>query len=106
MQRIDEQIRQEREEEDRQKEIQSRPLVLRSGDKNSIEEEAGKILAKDRRQSGAGDYLSEEQMNLRLKKEVYSTNGVPDASLISGMYKRTFNPEFGKRPGKAAKSDA
>jgi hypothetical protein len=84
--------------------LKSSPLVLRSGDQNSIEEEAGKILARDRRQFGVGDYLSEEQMTLRLRKEVYSTNGMPDSSLVSGLYKRCYNPEFGNRPNKNPRS--
>lgn len=102
-QRIAEQIAAEREEEMRVKN-----LYLRSGDKNAIEEDAEKLLAKGRRDDESKDktdYLSREQLILRRNREVYSANGIPDASLISGLYKRTYNPEFGNRPGKTRSGD-
>ena len=98
-QRIAEQVRAEREEE-----MKRKVLPLRSGDKNQIEEDAERLLARGRRQEEDVDkteYLSREQYILRKNREVYSTNGVPDSSLISGIYKRTYNPEFGNRPSKS-----
>ena len=100
---IDEQISAEKEEL-----LRSQPMSLRSGDKNSIEEDAERILAVGRRNNGVDDvdlYLSREQMILRKNKEVYSTNGVPDASLVSGLYRRAYNPEFGARPKGVKGSD-
>lgn len=83
-------------------------LYLRSGDKNAIEEDAEKLLAAGRRQAETlekNDYLSREQLTLRRNKEVYSNNGSPDASLVRGLYKRTYNPEFGNRPGRTRSGD-
>jgi hypothetical protein len=102
-QRIAEQIAAEREAEDK-----PQPLVLRSGEKINLEEDAEKLLAADRRKAESKDktdYFSREQMILRRNREVYSTNGVPDASLISGMYKRTYNPEYGNRPNRSKGGD-
>lgn len=101
--RVAERVRAERDEEMRVK-----PLYLRSGEKNPIEEDAERLLAAGRRKAEStekNDYLSREQLTLRRNKEVYSNNGSPDASLVSGMYKRTYNPEFGARPGRTRSSD-
>lgn len=98
-QRIAEQVAAEREEETKPK-----PLILRSGEKLDLEETAEKLLAADRRQAESKDktdYFSREQMILRRNREVYSANGVPDASLIRGLYKRVYNPEFGNRPSRS-----
>jgi hypothetical protein len=97
-QRVAEQVAAERAEE-----LKTKTLALRSGDKISIEEDAEKLLASGRRNSESSDktdYLSREQLILRRNKEVYNSNGVPDSSLVSGIYKRVYNPEFGSRPGK------
>lgn len=97
-----EQIRAERDEV-----LLSRVLPLRSGDKNAIEEDAEKLLAASRRSDLeiTSEWLSREQYILRKNKEVYSASGVPDASLIRGLYKRTYNPLAGQRPSKSRGSD-
>jgi hypothetical protein len=100
---VAEQVRAEREEE-----MKAKILPLRSGDKNQIEEDAERMLAKGRRQEDDADkteYLSREQYILRKNREVYSTTGVPDSSLISGLYKRAYNPEFGNRPNRVKGGD-
>lgn len=105
-QQIAEQVMAERQAEE---EVVPQVLPLRSGDVNTIEEEAEKILAKGRRQDEDADkteYLSREQHILRKNREVYSSTGVPDASLISGIYKRVYNPEFGHRPRRARGGDS
>ena len=102
-QQIADQVEAEREEDNK-----PRPLVLRSGEKLNLEEDAERLLAADRRQSESKDktdYFSREQMILRRNREVYSANGVPDASLISGIYKRAFNPDFGHRPNRTKGGD-
>lgn len=98
---------------EREAELKAKPFHLRSGDKNPIEEDAEKLLAAGRRKALAADpesvekndYLSREQLTLRRNKEVYSTTGAPDASLVRGLYKRSYNPEFGNRPGRARGGD-
>lgn len=73
---------------------------------HSLEEQANQILAESRRgitnHSEKQDYLSEEQLQMRLSREVYNENGVPDKSIVSGLYRRTYNPNMGKRPSKLA----
>lgn len=100
---IDEQIRAERDEE-----LLSRVLPLRNGDRNALEEDTEKILAASRREKDnpevRGEWLSREQYILRKNKEVYSSSGVPDASLISGMYKKVYNPQMGERPHRGGRS--
>lgn len=94
---------------ERDEELRGRPLPLRSGDKNALEEDTEKLLAASRRNKGGpevtDEWLSREQYTLRKNKEVYSASGTPDASLIRGMYKRIYNPEFGARPNKTKSSD-
>ena len=90
--------------------LKDHPLLLRSGEGNQIEEDAERLLAATRRQARVtqddpGDYLSREQYILRKTREIYNTLGVPDASLISGMYKKAYNPEFGRRPNSSQKSE-
>ena len=79
-----------------------RVLSLKSGTNYSVEEEANRLLAvgregvtslKDKR-----DYLTEDQLALRASKEILNTQGVPDASLVSGLFRRAFNPNSGHRP--------
>lgn len=105
--RVAEQVRAEREEE-----MKTRTLPLRTGgdslhttgrERNPLDDEASGILAADRR-GGAGEasshYLSREQYVLRRGKEVFNQTGTPDSSIVRGIYKRSYNPEFGHRPGK------
>lgn len=73
-----------------------------------IEQDAERVLADGRRgmtkMADKTDYLSREQMMLRQSKEVYSEKGSPDAHLMSGMYRRSYNPLSGKRPTRRSQS--
>lgn len=87
-----------------------RVLSLRSGVDYKLEEEADRMLAESRRgvtsMSAKTDYLSKEQLALRQSKEVLNRQGAPDASFMSGMYRRAFNPLYGQRPkGKQTSDD-
>lgn len=87
--------------------IKVKIIPLRSGDGNAVEEETEKYLAAARRKNPkeSTEYLSRDQLLLRRLKEVYNVNGIPDAHLMSGLYKRSYNPLFGNRPGNAKTSD-
>ena len=110
---IDQQLAAEREEIERRQQladerINSRPMPLRSGDRHAVEEDINKLLADDRRSNPDTEtaILSGEQYMLRRSREVFNVNGVPDASLVSGLYKRAYNPLAGQRPsGKKASDD-
>ena len=101
-------------EAEREERLNSKPLRLRTGGdsytpgpKSQIEEDSHRLLAEQRRgvtsMAEKTDYLSCEQYGLRRSKEVYNERGVPDASLMSGLYRRAYNPEFGNRPSGSAK---
>ena len=68
----------------------------------TLEEQANAILREGRRGitalSQKKDYLTEEQLALRLQREVFNSNGVPDAHIMSGLYRRAYNPLAGNRP--------
>jgi hypothetical protein len=68
----------------------------------SLEEQANAILREGRRGitalSAKKDYLTEEQLTLRQNREVYNVNGVPDCHIMSGLYRRAYNPIAGARP--------
>lgn len=70
----------------------------------SLEEEANRWLAEARKgvtnHSDKQDYLSEEQLQMRYSREVYNENGFPDRAIVSGLYRRVYNPFIGKRPSK------
>jgi hypothetical protein len=51
------------------------------------------------------DYLSTEQLQLRYAREVYNSNGFPDPHVVSGLYRRAYNPLSGARPGKNRSSE-
>lgn len=88
--------------------LRCKPMALRSGDGNQTEEDAEKFLAAGRRQQVCDPdnvYLSREQMMLRRSKEVFNMHGVPDASLVRGLYRRAFNPLAGSRPTRAHNND-
>lgn len=74
-----------------------------------LEEEANEILRESRKDvtklSEKKYWLTEEQLNLRQSREVYNQFGVPDASLVSGLYRRAYNPHAGHRPSKSRNSD-
>jgi hypothetical protein len=67
------------------------------GEYLALEIVAYEILAEDRRNGSKRIvdqqfWLSEEQFSLRYKHEVYNKNGVAEASLYQGMYRRAYNP--------------
>lgn len=70
----------------------------------SLEEQANALLSESRKgitnHSEKQDFLSEEQLIMRYGREVYNENGFPDKSIISGLYRRAYNPNMGKRPSK------
>lgn len=68
-----------------------------------LEEEADRILADYRREHpiiSEEEYLvlSKGQMDRRSQKEILNKQSYPEAHLYSGLYKRAYNPNFGKRP--------
>lgn len=77
-------------------------IRLRSGIDFGLEEEADRLLADGRRGltrlEDKKDYLTRDQMNLRMSREVLNHHGVPDASLIRGMFRRSYNPGSQDRP--------
>ena len=68
----------------------------------TLEQRANAILREGRvgitALSEKKDYLTEEQLALRLAREVYNINGVPDVHIRSGLYRRAYNPGEGRRP--------
>lgn len=87
-------------------------IPLRNGIDFTAEDEAERILAEDRRRMRENhvtpDYLTRDQELLRRSREVLGPYGVPDRPTGSsgpGMYRRTFNPFFGKRPVKLKQGD-
>ena len=84
-------------------------LPLKSGEDLALEEEAAAWLAKSREGvtalSEKRDWLSRDQLLLRYKKEVFNSEGISDESLMSGLFRRAYNPTFGRRPGKHLRSD-
>ena len=75
-----------------------------SGINYKLEAEADEMLRQGRigvtRLEDKKDYLSTEQLQLRYAREVYNSNGFPDARVVSGLYRRVYNPLSGSRPGK------
>lgn len=85
-------------------------LPLRNGVDYSVEDDTEKLLATDRRElRGQGvdvDYLTTDQLLLRRLRELTGPYGTPDPALSKGgMYRRTFNPNFGQRPVKLRQGD-
>ena len=68
----------------------------------SLEQQANAILREGRAGitalSEKKDYLTDEQLALRLQREVYNINGVPDVHIRSGIYRRAYSPLAGRRP--------
>lgn len=83
-------------------------LSLKTGIDFTLEEAANMILAEGRKGvtklSDKKDYLTEEQLVLRQQREVYNSNGVPDKGIVCGLYRRTYNPNMGRRPTSGLKS--
>lgn len=91
--------------------MQDRTILgaLYSGVKGDLEEAANAILRKGREGvtalSEKKDYLTEEQMALRQSREVTNSNGFPDPSICSGLYRRAYSPTAGNRPGRQNSDD-
>ena len=68
----------------------------------ALEKAANELLRKGRKGitalSQKQDYLTEEQLQLRQDREVYNHNGFPDPHIVSGLYRRAYNPDAGSRP--------
>jgi hypothetical protein len=79
-----------------------RLMSLKSGTNYKVEEEADKLLAAGREGitalSDKRDYLTTDQLALRASKEILNSQGFPDASLVSGLFRRVYNPLSGSRP--------
>lgn len=84
-------------------------LSLKSGVDYSRESDADKLLAKSREGVTAlqdkRDFLTPDQLRLRIQKEVLNVTGVSDESLMSGLFKRAHNPLAGSRPRGLKHSD-
>lgn len=80
---------------------------VRMGTDYELEAQANEILRKSRegvtKLSEKKDYLTEEQLNLRQEREVPNGHGFPEAHIIRGLYRREYNPLFGKRPTSAGR---
>lgn len=85
------------------------PMRLRSGEDHSCEEEAARLLAATREGvtalSEKRDYLTRDQLKVRAQREVLNSTGSSDESLMSGMFRRDYNPLAGRRPGKSRHED-
>lgn len=77
-------------------------LRLKSGEDYSLEEQAAQLLSKCREGvtalSEKRDYLTHDQLQLRAQREILNSNGVPDEHIVSGLFRRSFNPNMGHRP--------
>ncbi|QDH91806.1 hypothetical protein SEA_PHRAPPUCCINO_131 [Mycobacterium phage Phrappuccino] len=82
----------------------SSTMTLKSGVDWSLEEQADAILSKDRGDARSSDYLSQDQLDLRARREISNQLGVADAALMRGMYRRAHNPLAGTRPTKLGRS--
>lgn len=84
--------------------FEGRSILDRSyGTAWDLEEEADRLLANYRREHpiiSEEEYLvlSKGQMDRRAQKEILNKQSYPEAHLYSGLYKRAYNPNFGKRP--------
>lgn len=82
--------------------IEGSLIPLRTGVEYSLEEEADRLLAEGRRGvtrlEDKKDYLTRDQLMLRMSREVLNCHGIPDASLMSGMFRRAYNPRSADRP--------
>lgn len=76
---------------------------LHSGIDPKLELAAALILEEDRRvtnTTGIYDWLSEDQLELRARREVPNKTGIVGEYQISGLYRRSFNPLLNKRPSR------
>lgn len=85
--------------------VRGSELRLREGEWLSGEITALQILEADRRKSKDQSFASKQfwltpdQLEMRLGREVYNSNGFPEAHIRQGIYGRAYNPLMGKRPG-------
>lgn len=84
-------------------------MRLTSGTNYALESQANELLRQGRegvtKLSEKKDYLTEEQLALRWDKEVSNGHGFPEAHLVSGLFKRSYNPLAGKRPTRQRHED-
>lgn len=84
-------------------------LSLRAGIDWSLEQQANDLLLAHRATCTTADekteILTEAQLELRNNREVYTSLGVADSQLFSGIYGRAFNPEIGQRPSRHRRAD-
>mgnify|MGYP003432358083 CR=1 FL=1 len=87
----------------------ARILNLRSGEDFSVEEEANRWLARSRevitRLCVKRDGLSYAQLQLRRSREVFNRNGIADEELMSGLFRRAYNPMSNSRPSRRGHQD-
>ena len=78
-----------------------------SGINFDLEAQADEILREGRagvtKLSEKKFYLTEDQLQLRQSREVLNSNGFPDPHIVSGLYRRAYNPTAGRRPTKRLK---
>lgn len=84
-------------------------MRLVSGTNFVLEAEANELLRQGRegvtKLSEKKDYLTEEQLALRWEKEVPNGHGFPEAHLVRGLFRRSYNPLAGKRPSRHHNND-
>ncbi|ASZ74752.1 hypothetical protein KHO57_gp152 [Mycobacterium phage Phabba] len=84
-------------------------MRVSSGMNYRLEAQANELLRKSRegvtKLSEKKDYLTEDQLELRWEKEVPNGHGFPEAHLVSGLFKRSYNPLAGKRPTSRSRLD-
>lgn len=73
-----------------------------TGVKPDLEDRANAMLRESRRGvtalSEKQDYLTEEQLSLRQRREVLNCNGSPDPSIRQGLYRRAYSAAANSRP--------
>lgn len=80
-------------------------MSLRSGTNYALEEQADTWLTEARESASKSDWLSHDQLALRQSREIPNHLGVADESLMSGIYRRAFNPLAGQRPKRPRSRD-
>lgn len=84
-------------------------MRLKNGVDFALEEEADRLLAENRKSisviSEKRDYLTKDQLQLRAQREITNQTGVCDESIVRGLFRKAYNPNFGKRPDGRASDD-
>lgn len=64
-----------------------------------IEEQAKEWLksTKTKEEIRSCDFLFDDQISRRKQREVYNKYGIPDSTIVSGIFNRAFNPKMGLR---------